>query len=539
MLLEIRCDKFKQESIVFHEGLNVVLGDEKASNSIGKSDMLFVIDFVYGGNDYPSEDVIENVGHHEIQFCFEFDGKLYHFVRSTADKDTVKVQKEETNDRLLTIDEYTAWLKKMYGSESVKASLRQMVGQYGRIYGKENISEKNPLQIVHKESDEKAIDRLLQNFEEYKSLEALKAAQDEAEKRWDAIRKAANEQIIFVRTGKTNKKDRDAKLQALREEIQGIEAELMAGKCVLSDEQMRVVAGWYEELELMNGHLMRHQSRLRRLNRSAADLRNENQVSLEELKRFFPSIEMRKLEDVNRFHQQLEEILTKEVKEQICETENAIRVLEEKIGALNKQITSALDAKENDAASMAVKRLVDRVVEWERLKLEDKYSGEFEEFKEQKNEAADRFDTAKEELLLGIEERLNKQMEQYNRFVSEDQIYSPRLTLLPKKYNFECKNDKGAGTNYKGLLLLDISMLKMTKLPVLIHDTVLYKNLSDVTMARIISLYQEFQDKQIFITLDKVGQLENAESIYKEAVLQLGEDKEALFGWQWNKVKKN
>ena len=42
MLVEVQCDKFiekgkKREAIQFHPGLNVVLGDDNGSNSIGKS----------------------------------------------------------------------------------------------------------------------------------------------------------------------------------------------------------------------------------------------------------------------------------------------------------------------------------------------------------------------------------------------------------------------------------------------------------------------------------------------------------------------
>ena len=47
MLTEIICDKFIQEKIVFKNGLNVVLGDEESSNSIGKSTLLLIIDFIF------------------------------------------------------------------------------------------------------------------------------------------------------------------------------------------------------------------------------------------------------------------------------------------------------------------------------------------------------------------------------------------------------------------------------------------------------------------------------------------------------------
>ena len=50
MLVEIKCDIFREKAVKFHSGFNVVLGDEKASNSIGKSNLLLIIDFVFGGN---------------------------------------------------------------------------------------------------------------------------------------------------------------------------------------------------------------------------------------------------------------------------------------------------------------------------------------------------------------------------------------------------------------------------------------------------------------------------------------------------------
>ena len=46
MLLEIRCKEFKDEDkvrepIVFHPGLNTIMGASRASNSIGKTTFLY------------------------------------------------------------------------------------------------------------------------------------------------------------------------------------------------------------------------------------------------------------------------------------------------------------------------------------------------------------------------------------------------------------------------------------------------------------------------------------------------------------------
>lgn len=61
MLYEIECEKFAKKvkgqlvprgRIQLREGLNTVLGDKAAQNSIGKSTFLLVVDFCFGGDDY-------------------------------------------------------------------------------------------------------------------------------------------------------------------------------------------------------------------------------------------------------------------------------------------------------------------------------------------------------------------------------------------------------------------------------------------------------------------------------------------------------
>ena len=57
MLKEISCDKFLvdgtiREPIKFHAGLNTIVGDSNSSNSIGKSTLMMIIDFCFGGLDY-------------------------------------------------------------------------------------------------------------------------------------------------------------------------------------------------------------------------------------------------------------------------------------------------------------------------------------------------------------------------------------------------------------------------------------------------------------------------------------------------------
>lgn len=85
MLTEIKSEVFAEKAVIFHEGLNVILGDSTASNSIGKSTMLMIIDYVFGGDTYikNNHDAIEKLGDHSFQFSFCFDGEMLYFARST------------------------------------------------------------------------------------------------------------------------------------------------------------------------------------------------------------------------------------------------------------------------------------------------------------------------------------------------------------------------------------------------------------------------------------------------------------------------
>ena len=81
MLKRIKCDKFSKKEIIFYPGLNAVIGDDIASNSIGKSTLLMIIDFVFGGNTYikTNGDAINQLDHHEFQFEFEFKKEKLYF----------------------------------------------------------------------------------------------------------------------------------------------------------------------------------------------------------------------------------------------------------------------------------------------------------------------------------------------------------------------------------------------------------------------------------------------------------------------------
>ena len=154
MLKRIKCNLFTEPVITFHKGLNTVVGDDDAANSIGKSTTLMIIDFVFGGDDYiKKSDAIQNLEPHEFFFSFEFSKEELHFMRSTSEYKYVYkcTSNYETGDRI-SVDDYTALLKEKYEIALSDAKFRYIVGRYFRVYGRENLNEKKPIQYLDRKS---------------------------------------------------------------------------------------------------------------------------------------------------------------------------------------------------------------------------------------------------------------------------------------------------------------------------------------------------------------------------------------------------
>ena len=177
MLVEIKCDEFKSNGTVrpaiqFSKGLNVVLGDSEASNSIGKSSFLLIVDFVFGGNSYVTKalDVQKKVGRHTICFAFKFDDGVHFFSRDTVEYMRVYKCDEKYNKTAeVTLDEFHDFLKEHYHLGPASLTFRNAVSRYSRIYQKENLNEKQPLESSSKEPQRDSIRALLKLFGKFET----------------------------------------------------------------------------------------------------------------------------------------------------------------------------------------------------------------------------------------------------------------------------------------------------------------------------------------------------------------------------------
>ena len=127
-------------------------------------------------------------------------------------------------------------------------------------------------------------------------------------------------------------------------------------------------------------------------------------------------------------------------------------------------------------------------------------------------------------------------MDEINDFIYNGIYNAPSISFGDKTYDFFTYDDTGTGIAYKGLVVFDLSVLNLTALPFIIHDSLVLKQISDHAISKIMDLYNN-QGKQVFISLDKQSSYgENTAAFLEQnAVLKMYPNGGELFGWSWGR----
>ena len=536
MLREIICEQFKQKKIEFHKGLNVVLGDDLGSNSIGKSTFLMIVDFVFGGNDYvmKSTDVQRNVGSHVIKFSFSFDNKAYYFSRNTNDTEFVNICDDVYNIvDCISIDQYTDKLKGLYGFREKDINFRDVVGRYIRVYGKENLNEKKPLNAIYNERAGQPINALLKLcdlFDEIKELEELAKVKSDKLKAFKNAQKYQFISNIGARQRQANNKI-IIELDAEKEKI----ADELNNKLLDFDsEKTEMILSLKRELAYYNKKISLHKAKLHSLRDNLEGNRTIRESDLDNLKKFFPEIELKRLEEIQKFHREIDIVLKQEIKEEIQNIEDIIQFLQQGKEQVESKVRELSNISNLSQVILFKYAEIQKKIE-KLINQNDYYDNQLVLQKEQKD-AETRKDTMRNQQLTRLQNMVNKKMGELNNEIYNGNKVPPTLTINKNQYMFETVDDTGTGTCYRGVVLFDMSIMELTCLPILVHDSVLLKQIEDVAIEKILEMYN-VSNKQVFIALDKVWSYsERSQAILKDnEVLQLGANGNELFGRSWSK----
>lgn len=537
MLKEIICDKLSQQHLVFSKGLNVIVGDESAANSIGKSSALLLIDFALGGDSYYTKrpDIVENIGPHDVFSHFVFCGQDYYFRRSTDNPAVVFCCNEEYRvEKEITNSDFTKLLQVLYRIPDCKLSFRQIVGQFSRIYGVGNCDEKNPLFPGYYQNGETSVLFLIKLFNLYARVEASITAKTDSKKRLDTYKDAVRLKLVPSLSNKKEYEENEKKIGELNEEIDLIKKRVVLNAMDLTSEQLYAISILKSKLARVQEKKALATSMIERLDYNvqiASDSEFSNNI--EEIKRFFPKVDTKELNEVNTFHRVLSSILKDEIKNRKEKEESNLRRLKEEETDIVNRITKI--AEETHPEELTINRLMDTKNLVDSL-ISGRQSYETNvKLKEEASTTEKAYSETITKILETIQLMLNDKMKELNSHVQREKK-APEITLYPKKYSVRCDKDTGTGTSYRALILFDLAILNLTTLPLLIHDSLLFKNIEDDAIDGIIKQYYNEEQKQIIISLDKI-------SSYSNDVLRIVDERKIitlsretpLYGKTWNK----
>jgi hypothetical protein len=548
MLKEISCDKFIEKGMIrkpiqLHPGLNTVIGHRDAANSIGKSTFLLIIDFIFAGSDYVNKatDVFDNVGNHIIKFQFEFDGKPYYFSRSTINHTVINVCDANYHPhKTISKDEYCELLLQFYGLNFPGVKLRETISPFIRVAGRATLDENKPLRAKDRDvPDKQGIAMLLKLFNRYSNIEQQQLIYNEAKEQKETFRKAQTYKYIATVENKTVYKDNVKKINELEAELRNLTQNSSEGLLDLDSLQAEQLADL--RLQLSNAKRQRTQllAQKKSFEEETSPSKQKFQKDFEALKQFFPDINIRKLDEIEAFHKQLSSILKKEFSESSKNLQHMIDFFSEHIKELEARIKSLNDVP--NVSEAVLEQYASLQKEKTHLQESNQNFDHLNQLKTKTSDLKRTLDQLTRDIYSTLQENIQSQMRTINNFIFSGQKAAPVLNIqTASQYHFFTPNDRGTGSEYTGLAVFDLALLHLTPLPLVVHDSILLKQIQDASLEKLLMLYSR-SPKQVFIALDKEESYteQTQKLLLQSEVIRLYPNGGELFGWSWGRETKD
>ncbi|WP_224972274.1 DUF2326 domain-containing protein [Pseudomonas aeruginosa] len=540
MLKQIKCNLFNHKQIDFHDGLNIILGDDEAKNSIGKSSALLVIDFAMGGTSLLVDDagVIKALGDHSYDITFEFKGEPLFVRRSTERPDIVDVC--DSNYRKhdeMSLEAYREHLKRLYGLSGLESTFRSIVSPFARIWNKGESDPDHPLAGASKEKLSAGIFRLLDLFERTSDVSVERAALQILKDKKDLMKRSMTAEIIpritttQYRSNQKLIKDNAQAISDLKDNFAGAITAYEA----LFDEKLR-------EIQQSKNELIKQRSltsaRREKLQRDISGLSPRLTANIALVAEFFPEADLERLQQVEQFHKKIGKLVSRELKNELEALLNQESEINESITDLDQKIKLALNLKGTPTDLFAkvfeLKEVTDKARE------ENKFFEQKTSIDESEAASKARLDAIYDQIFLSIESSINSELEEFNKIVYGPERNPSQLRIKnANSYSFTSPLDTGTGKSYAGLVGFDIAVLSLTNLPFIIHDSMIYKNIEISATENIIRILSAFKKKQIFLAFDEAKKFntETQKTLQSNKVLQLNRN-QLLYIKDWRTKEK-
>lgn len=546
MLKEMRSNAFKinatkpneiiRPKIIFNDSLNVVLGPNDFINSIGKSNLLMCIDFAFGGNDYIDKvkSVIKNVGDHEINFAHEFDEKIYYFSRTTHEPDIIYICNEnylKTGDKM-TLTNFNNWLKDK-NLIANKQTWRQIVSRYIRVYNRENDNEKEPLRNATNEPPSTAIESLLKLYNMYSPIESFAEEAKKSKEKKSTFTKAQDYNYI-PKIGKKQYEANEKRIIELEAEKQIMAEKSHKNLLELNSEKALAIKDLKAQLSQFKRQRGRFYDQLNTIKKNKEFKSVVLQNDFSALEEFFPNqVSIERLQTIESFHKNITSILKDDFASAESKAWNLINLVNIQISNIEEKINQVEGYSDLSKVVLENYATIDREIT--ELKNQNKKYDALGMLTKEANEKEEKLIDKQMAQQLVLQTTINNKMNELNSYIFGKDKNVPVLEFKStKSYDFYTINDEGTGTNYKGLIIFDLSCLALTDVPFLVHDSFLFKNISRHSMEKLIDLYLQ-TGYQVFISIDNINSYtdKTIKNLTDYKVIELSGDGNELYGRKW------
>lgn len=545
MLSEIICEHFCDEGnprgpICLREGLNVVLGSSGGSNSIGKTSFLLIVDFAFGGSTYAKqEETLRNVGPHSIFFSHRIEGVEHRFMRPAHEPDKV-YRCDENYEPIEDIGsgKFLDWLLVSYGLDGLGLSFRNAVSPFMRIYGKGNLDESHPLARVAAEAPKASIARLVDLFGLHGAVAAGEKRVKEAQDEKKAYNGALSRGFVPAPANKGEAKRDAARMNEIAARIAELEASHSRGLVDKDELEIEELTRLKQQCAKLKRKRATLRAQVARIDADELGMSHAQQGDLKELARFFPSCDVKSIEQIEGFHTKLAGILKNERAEErsrICEQ---IDMVSDEVEAMERRIASFTGIQNLPVATL--REYAELSGELKRLEAGNEAYARKAELAEKSKQAKAECSEKYDEVLSSIAERVNPHLAELNEQVAGADSKPPVLAFTPTpSYSLAIDGDAGTGAGVRAMELLDLTLLDLTALPVIACDSPALKQLSDAVLVNLLSVFAA-RTKQSFVAIDKAESLSLGPlpPVVEEAVVIRLSDGHELFGRSWAKRSK-
>lgn len=502
-----------------------MVGADDAKNSIGKSSVLMLIDYAFGGTDFPKkcDDVTRNVEHFDIGVEFEFQKKIFSFIRKTNETNYVY----SINDQeLIDLKKYNAFLKEKYLESSAEISFRACVSGFFRIYQRNNYNDQRPFDISARESWNEIKVRLLKLFGKHEGVEILIREGKLLKKASDNLAGTFNSGIV-KKISKTQFEKNQRELFQLKSESNDIKSSLKDRVTDINSVINRQSRDLKEQKDSLLSKLDSLEIQKIRIQGNLNGQKVRSAKAFKEVLDYFPEINESRLAEVESFHVGITKILKNKLLEEKKLLDEGIQLIQADIGEIDEKLSAIVDSQ--DGANLLLEKLIELDRETQKINSENELFELNQKTKDDIKENKECVTNSFQEALNTIAEDLNSLMKLYINKLYSDSPIAPEVSFGTTDYKFIHGDDRGTGKGFGNLISLDLAVLESTQLPCLIHDSVLFKNLDIPAVENLIETYTAF-NKQVFIAIDEVPKYSSKtqQIIIKSQFIKLSREKLAF-----------